>query len=150
MKALIAIMFLLVSPMQVSAQETPDALLTEAVRDCSLWEEGYLHVGERAVVQVDLTGDGRPETLVDTRYLECSATPLSPYCGSGGCALFAFIEDRVFDWQALGWQIIDWDGEPVLLIGRDGGWCGVSSAGYCFEALNWNGETFLTVMPPVE
>ena len=150
MKALISIMFLLVSTAQVSAQETPDALLTEAVRDCSLWEEGYLNVGERAVVQVDLTGDGRPETLVDTRYLECSATPLSPYCGSGGCALFAFIEDRVFDWQALGWRVIDWDDEPVLLIGRDGGWCGVSSAGYCFEALNWNGETFLTVMPPVE
>ncbi|WP_420396692.1 hypothetical protein [Nioella sp.] len=150
MKSLISSAFLVFGVAQAMAQNAPDALLTEAVRDCALWEEGVLHVGDRAVVEVDLTGDGTPETLLDTSYLECSATPLSPYCGSGGCSLYAFVGDETYEWQALGWRVIDWDGEPVLLIGRDGGWCGVSSAGYCFEALNWNGETFLTVMPPME
>lgn len=150
MRICFALFFVALSTSATMAQTTADALLTASIRDCALWEEGSLHIGERAVVEMDLTGDGSPETLVDTSHLECSATPLSPYCGSGGCSLFAFVEDHVFEWQALGWRVIDWDGEPVLLIGRDGGWCGVSSAGYCFEALNWNGETFLTVMPPVE
>lgn len=149
-KAVFVFVFLIFNASTVVAQPTPDALLSELRRDCALWEEGALHVGERAVVEIDLTGDGSRETLVDTSYIECSATPISPYCGSGGCSLFAYVGGGVFEWQVRGWRVIDWDTEPVLMIGRDGAWCGVSSAGFCIEALYWNGETFLTVMPPME
>jgi hypothetical protein len=124
--------------------------MAEAVADCALFENGNLMVGEESTNSVDLTGDGVPEVILDTEFLRCSTMAGPAYCGSGGCSLFAFVGDETYEWQALGWRVIDWDGAPVLLIGRDGGWCGVSSAGYCFEALNWNGETFLTVMPPVE
>ncbi|MFV1874841.1 hypothetical protein [Nioella sp.] len=132
------------------AQAALDAVMAQATADCALYENGNLMVGEESTNSVDLTGDGEPEVILDAEFLRCSTMAGAPYCGSGGCSLYAFVGEDTFEWQALGWRVIDWDGEPVLLIGRDGGWCGVSSAGYCFEALNWNGETFLTVMTPVE
>ena len=132
------------------AQAALDALMAQAAADCASFENGNLLVGEESTNSVDLTGDGVPEVILDAEFLRCSTMAMAPYCGSGGCALYAIVGEEVFEWQSLGWRVIDWDGEPVLLIGRDGGWCGVSSAGYCFEALNWNGETFLTVMPGME
>lgn len=132
------------------AQSALDALMAEATADCASFENGELLVGEESTNSVDLTGDGVPEVILDAEFLHCSTMAMAPYCGTGGCALYAIVDEEVLEWQSLGWRVIDWDGEPILLIGRDGAWCGVSSAGFCFEALYWNGDTFLTVMPPLE
>jgi hypothetical protein len=132
------------------AQAALDALMAEAAADCASFENGNLMVGEESTNSVDLTGDGVPEVILDAGFLGCSTMASAPYCGSGGCSLYAFVGEEVFEWQALGWRVIHWDGEPILLIGRDGGWCGASGAEHCFEALNWTGETFLTVMPALQ
>lgn len=69
------------------------------------------------------------------------------YCGSGGCSLHAIVGDTVARFQVEGWKIIDWDGRPILLIARDGGWCGGAGAQICFEAIVWSFGEMLTVMP---
>lgn len=147
---LISVLLTIVFAASAHAQSVLDALMAEAAADCASFENGELLVGEESTNSVDLTGDGEPEVILDTEFLRCSSMAMAPYCGSGGCALYAIVDEELFEWQSLGWRVIDWDGEPILLIGRDGAWCGVSSAGFCFEALYWNGETFLTVMPPLE
>ena len=150
MRPLLIALFLFGSAISAHAQTPLDALMDQFAEDCASFENGELLVGEETTNSVDLTGDGEPELILDAEFLRCSTMAMAPYCGSGGCSLYAIVGEQVFEWQSLGWRVINWDGEPVLLIGRDGAWCGVSSAGYCFEALYWNGEGFLTVMPGVE
>jgi hypothetical protein len=43
--------------------------------------------------------------------------------------------------------MIDWEGRPILLIARDGGWCGGAGAQVCYEAVLWSHGKMLTVMP---
>ncbi|MDX5360911.1 MAG: hypothetical protein LPL00_05855, partial [Alphaproteobacteria bacterium] len=72
----------------------------------------------------------------------------SLYCGSGGCMLHAVIGERSWSFQAEGWRMIAWDGRPILLVARDGGWCGGAGSQLCFEAVVWSFGEMLTVMPP--
>ena len=64
--------------------------------------------------------------------------------------LHAIIGETVTSWQATGWRLIDWNGDTILLIGRDGGWCGGIGAEWCYEALNWLDGRYMTVMPAQE
>jgi hypothetical protein len=61
--------------------------------------------------------------------------------------LHAIVGDEVWSFQAEGWRMIDWDGRPILLIARDGGWCGGVGAQVCYEAVVWSHGKKLTVMP---
>jgi hypothetical protein len=64
--------------------------------------------------------------------------------------LHAVVGDQSWSFQAEGWRMIEWDGRPILLIMRDGGWCGGAGAQICYEAVSWSHGQMLTVMPPVE
>ncbi len=122
-------------------------LLAQAAADCASFEAGVISGGDTAVTEVDLDGDGAPDRILDTSALRCSSAA-SMYCGSGGCTVHAIVGEAVSSFQAEGWRVIDWDGRPILLIARDGGWCGGAGAELCFEAVVWSGGRMLTVMPP--
>ena len=83
-----------------------------------------------------------------TKYA-CSAAA-SLYCGTGGCMLNLIVDGAVRAWQATGWRLIDWGPDRILLIGRDGGWCGGAGAEVCYEALVWSNGRVLTVGPAPE
>ncbi|MCV2867629.1 hypothetical protein OEW28_03190 [Defluviimonas sp. WL0002] len=127
------------------AEAPVDGILSEARAACESFEGGSFDPGN-AVTDIDLTGDGAADILVDESAFSCTSAA-SMYCGSGGCMLHAVVGDRVESWQATGWQVIDWGQARILLIGRDGGWCGGAGSQACFEALNWSDGRFLTVMP---
>lgn len=139
----VAVLFL-ISP-HAGAQTAMDGILAEARAACESFEGGTFEPGD-AVTEVDLTGDGQADHLVDEGRFSCSSAA-SMYCGSGGCMLHAVVGDSVTSWQATGWRTIDWGGAHILLVGRDGGWCGGAGAEVCFEALNWSGDRFLSVRP---
>ena len=140
-----AIAALVLTAAQAGAQTAVDDILAGARADCESFEGGVFDPGN-AVNAVDLTGDGALDSLVDEGAFSCTSAA-SLYCGSGGCMLHAVVGDGVTSWQATGWQVIDWGQARILLIGRDGGWCGGIGAEACFEALNWSDGRFLTVMP---
>lgn len=123
-----------------------DALLAEARAACVAYRDGTFSPGN-AVFSIDLDGDGDPDSVIDERAFSCSSAA-SMYCGTGGCMLHAIIDARVWSFQAEGWRMIDWDGRPILLVARDGGWCGGVGAQVCFEAVVWSGGEMLSVMPP--
>ncbi|MGG7644797.1 hypothetical protein ACQ5SP_08345 [Rhodovulum sp. YNF3179] len=134
--------------MQPAAAQNGDpvtAVLTEARALCEGFENGDFAAND-AVIDVDLTGDGEMDRLVDSRAFTCSSAA-SMYCGTGGCGLHAVVGDRTWTFQAEGWRMIDWDGRPILLVARDGGWCGGAGAQICFEAVVWSFGEMLTVMP---
>lgn len=126
---------------------SPEAqrLLDQASDDCKSFENGLFDAGD-AVVPIELTSQyGMIEAeVVDTSKFACSSAA-SLYCGSGGCMLNLIVGDATYAWQATGWRLIDWGPDRILLIGRDGGWCGGSGAEVCYEAVVWSGDRLLTV-----
>jgi hypothetical protein len=120
-------------------------ILARAAEDCRAFNAGEFAAND-AVVEVDLDGDGPDDALVDESRYTCSSAA-SMYCGSGGCMLHAVAGGTTSVFQAEGWKIVDWDGRPVLLVARDGGWCGGAGAQLCFEAVAWSDGRMLTVMP---
>ncbi|MBF9057980.1 hypothetical protein HKCCSP123_02175 [Rhodobacterales bacterium HKCCSP123] len=135
---------LLAVPMPVAADPLEE-ILAAAEADCSSFENGAFEPGD-AVLEVDLDGQDPIDRIIDSSRFSCS-TAASMYCGSGGCSLHAVIGDQSWDFQAEGWRMIDWNGLPILLVARDGGWCGGAGAQICFEAVNWSAGQMMTVMP---
>jgi hypothetical protein len=131
----------------VAADPVTDILATAAT-DCAGFENGVLDATD-AAVPTDLDGLDPLDTLLDMSRVTCSSAA-SLYCGSGGCSLHAVIGDESWEFQAEGWRMIEWDGRPILLIARDGGWCGGIGAQICFEAVSWSDGRMMTVMPPFE
>lgn len=125
-----------------SASAQDIALPEEVATAC----ESGVEVAADAVSEVKIAADGTEAVMLDTAGVRCAGEAALPFCGSGGCTLFATIGEKSWRWQADGWRVIDWDGMPVLLIRRDGGWCGGAGAQVCHEALTWSAGSFLTVM----
>ena len=120
-------------------------IISKAREACESYESGSFEQG-KAVSKIDLTDDGVLDTVIDERAFDCSSAK-SLCCGSGGCTLHAIVDDEVWSFQAEDWRMIDWDGRPILLIARDGGWCGGAGAQVCYEAVAWSHGKMLTVMP---
>ena len=141
-RVLIIAMACLAAP---AAADPVQDILAAAEADCAAIENGIFEAND-AVTEVDLDGEDPPDRVVDSSEFSCSSVR-SLYCGSGGCTLHAVIGERAWDFQAEDWRMIDWDGRPILLVARDGGWCGGAGAQVCYEAVVWSFGTMLTVMP---
>lgn len=136
-------------PFGISAAlaQSPEAqaLLESAAASCAAYESGVFESGQ-ALTAVELRsffGAVAAELLDESAYRCSSAASL--YCGSGGCQLHLIAEDKVYSWQATGWRLIEWGPDVILLIGRDGGWCGGAGSEVCYEAVVWSGGRPLTV-----
>ncbi|MEE4119709.1 MAG: hypothetical protein V2I65_11890 [Paracoccaceae bacterium] len=127
------------------AAEPLDDILARAEAACAGFENGVFDAGT-PVTEVDLDGDGTPDRIVDESAFACSSAA-SMYCGTGGCMLHTIVGDEVRSFQAEGWRLDEWSGHTILLIARDGSWCGGAGAQLCFEAVTWSGGEMLTVMP---
>lgn len=124
--------------------------LDQAAADCASFENGMFDAGN-AISEITLKssfGDIAAEIVDESQYSCSSAASL--YCGTGGCMLNVVVEGQTLAWQATGWRLEEWGPQTILLIGRDGGWCGGAGAQVCFEAITWSGEQILTVGPAPE
>lgn len=142
----LAAAFALVVSAAPAAADPVDDILAEARDACTSYENGTFDAGD-AVVEADLDGEAPPDRLVDESKFACSSAA-SMYCGTGGCMLHAVVGEERWSWQAEGWRLIDWGRSRILLIARDGGWCGGAGAQICFEAVTWSFGQMLTIAPP--
>ncbi|MEE4237099.1 MAG: hypothetical protein V2I51_10285, partial [Anderseniella sp.] len=131
---------------------SPEAqeLIDRAAADCRTLNNGEFDAGD-AVAEIELRsqfGTVVAELVDESKYACSSAASL--YCGTGGCMLNLIVDDTVRSWQATGWRLIEWGPDRILLIGRDGGWCGGAGAEVCYEALVWSNGKILTVGPAPE
>ena len=146
--ALVALAVSAGSAMAVSPEA--QQLIDRAAADCQSFENGEFDQGD-AVTEIELRSQfgAVSAELVDESQYACSSA-VSLYCGTGGCMLNLVVNGETMAWQATGWRLIDWGPDRILLIGRDGGWCGGAGAEVCYEALVWSNGKVLTVGPAPE
>ena len=128
--------------MKISVEEHGKVVIVSPYGDIKVGEGD---VALRDAIQKAL-GEGKMHFVLDLGEVRCSSMA-SMYCGSGGCSLHAVIGERSWLFQAEDWKIVEWDGQRILLVARDGGWCGGAGAQLCFEAIVWSNGEMLTVMP---
>ena len=152
MRVLFRAMFIYLCSVSVGLAMSPEAkqLIDRAANDCRSFKNGEFDAGD-ALSAIELRSQfGVVEAeLVDESQYACSSAA-SLYCGTGGCMLNLVIDGTVRVWQATGWKLIDWGQDRILLIGRDGGWCGGAGAEVCYEAIVWSNGKILTVGPAPE
>ena len=85
-------------------------IVQKAKQDCNDFENGMFHSTEKAITLHDITGDGQPETFVDTAKFSCS-TALTLWDGSGGTYLWVIIDDKAYEFLAHKWKVFDVDGQ---------------------------------------
>ena len=141
--ALAALAFTLVAAQPAQTAGLADTVIAEARKACEGFENGKFDPCD-AVQQIDLDGNGTPDTVVDESKFACSSAA-SMYCGTGGCMLHTIVGNKKRAFQVEGWRMIDGDGRPILLLARDGGWCGGAGAQLCFQAIYWSMGDMLTM-----
>ena len=149
--ALSMMLALLLSSLSVfAASPEAQSLIDRAAEECRSFENGEFDPGE-ALTEIDLWSQFGSVTaeLIDESKFACSSAA-SLFCGSGGCMLNLIVDGEISAWQATGWRTIEWGPDRILLIGRDGGWCGGAGAEVCYEALVWSNGKMLTVGPAPE
>jgi len=100
-----------------------------------------------AVVRQDLNGDGVAETLVDTALFSCSSSA-SLFAANGGSMLHVLVGGRHYTWQTLRWELIDWQGDSVLLLALHGSHCNGYGYERCIEAIVFNDDRATSVGGP--
>lgn len=130
----------------VPALASVDTILSEAAAMCTEQDNGVFS-SEGAVLSLDVTGDGQPDTVVDEVLFTCS-TAASLYGGSGGSMIHVFVGDVQSDFLVQGYEVLNWGGRSILLLALHGTSCNGIGADPCFEALVWNTDRFMTVRAP--
>lgn len=142
---LAALLAVLAAP---AAAQSVEAVLAQAKSDCASIDNGAFTAPPEAVIPVDVTGDGKPESMIDSGFFQCS-TSASYWGGTGGNWLSLIVEGQQINFLAQGWQVVSWNQMPVLMLWLNGAECGGAGADPCVEAMVWSdyAKAFMTVRP---
>ncbi|MCA3488342.1 MAG: hypothetical protein IOD05_13365 [Rhodobacter sp.] len=125
-----------------------DAILADAAKACAEQDNGVF-ASEGAVRQIDMTGDGTEDTLVDEALFTCT-TAASLYAGSGGSMIHVFVNGAQSSFLVQGYETVRWGDNLIVLLALGGTDCNTINANPCFEALTWVEDRFVSVRPPME
>jgi hypothetical protein len=123
-----------------------DTILAEAAKACAAADNGTF-TSDGAIKQTDLTGDGKPDTVVDEALFKCS-TSASLFNGGAAGSLVHFLTNG-FETSYLvkDWDTANWEGATLILLALPGSECGGAGVDPCFEALTWGANSFVSVRP---
>jgi len=117
-------------------------IVQKAKSQCSSFDGGNFNATERTITLHDLTGDGRPEEIVDASQFSCS-TSASMWGGSGGTFLWVIVDGKAHEFLAHKWRVVDVDRDKILLLAVHSSECS-DTLGPCYRALVW-GDGFRTI-----
>lgn len=127
------------SASEVSVDESK--IIQNAKNECTNASNGKFYMSEKAITLHDLTGDGKPEKIIDASHFSCS-TALSLWGGSGGTYLWIIVDGKTYEFIAHKWKVVDMDDQKVLLLAVHSSECS-DKIGPCYRALVW-GDGFRT------
>ena len=114
-------------------------VIAKARESCEGLESGTFHSRDDAVITIDINGDGVGDTLVDEARFSCSSSA-SLFAANGGSILHTLVGGMHYQWQALGWRLVDWGEDTILLLARHGTHCADYGYAHCYEAIVFNGD----------
>lgn len=117
-------------------------IVQKAKSECASFEGGKFNATEQTITLHDLTGDGRPEEIVDASQFSCS-TSASIWGGSGGTFLWVIVDGKAYEFLAHKWRVVDVDRNKILLLAVHSSECS-DTIGPCYRALVW-GDGFRTI-----
>jgi hypothetical protein len=112
--------------------------LEEAQKECADADDGIVGVKPGFVRKLDLTGDGRPDYIVNYDELTCS-TFESVFCGTGGCNHLIYVTTRngtlrnVFSGRVRLYEISKAPGAKTITFHLHGGYCGKGGTYDCVK-----------------
>ncbi|WP_027526902.1 hypothetical protein [Bradyrhizobium sp. Ec3.3] len=127
-----------------------------AHQECQSQGGGAVSFAPDTVREIDLTGDGRDDYVVDFRDTKCDGSEAA-YCGSGGCVMNVLVTlpngnlRRVFDGYVRNYEI-----EPTpmkrgaartMRFELHGGYCGGHGSPSCFKEKAISMTPFAFKMP---
>ncbi len=109
---------------------------------------GGKFVPDRAdfAVETEVTGDGKPDWVVEYSAAHCSNQGYSAWCGTAGCMIAILGSGRgglteIFSNNVRGWEAVKLDGGRTGLgLSVHGTVCGSVGADMCLEVLRWDGR----------
>ena len=110
----------------------------EPPSECARLDGGEFQATEQTITLHDLTGDGRPEEIVDAAQFSCSSAA-SLWGGSGGTYLWAIVDGKAYEYLAHRWRVVDMDGQQILLLAVHSSECS-DTVGPCYRAVVWGDE----------
>ena len=117
-------------------------IVQDARSECASFEGGAFDSTEQTILLKDLTGDGRPEEIVDASQFSCS-TAASMWGGTGGTQLWVVVDGEKFEFLAHQWQVVEMKGKNILLLAVHSSQCS-DTIGPCYRALVWDEGEFRT------
>jgi hypothetical protein len=106
-----------------------------------------LTVKPEAVRGIDLTGDGRPDFIVDFEQVECERRE-NIFCGTGGCDLAIVVAlgggkfRQVFRQHVLRYAIEDGEGARTIRFDLHGAYCGKTGPEPCAKRQRITAKAF--------
>lgn len=113
-----------------------EKIIQNAKNECTNASNGEFYMSEQAVTLHDLTGDGKPEKIVDASQFSCS-TAMSLWGGSAGTYLWVIVDGKKYEFLAHKWQIVEMDDQKVLLLAVHSSECS-DTVGPCYRAFVWS------------
>ncbi|MCR9212204.1 MAG: hypothetical protein NXI13_00690 [Proteobacteria bacterium] len=140
----LALLLLVVAMGGVQAETAEQKVFKAAENDCKAFENGVFSTTRKAIPRIDLTGDGIPDTIIDSLQFRCS-TAGTLWCGTGGCEITIIVEGKPYEFLAKGWKVVDWTSFKVLLLQVHGSQCGGTNLLNCVRAVVWSDGDFRSV-----
>ena len=116
-----------------------DALPRTVIDDVKWLEQRCYDVGGQPewnaadlIKQIDLSPDGSPDYVIETRAMECEGARIgrAPWIGDGGAQVIVWASvgrnrwAKVFDADAFVWSVSKGRNRPVFYVLQDIGYCG--------------------------
>lgn len=102
-----------------AAQDWP-AEVAAIIDDATAICDGDFTVSPSAVTQVDLTGDGSSDWVVDSGAFQCSDS-YGTYCGTAGCTVHTLIDGKQTSFLFHDWGTTTENGKTYLTAPNDAG-----------------------------
>lgn len=122
------------------------ALYDELKAECRAGGGKFVPDRANFAVETEVTGDGKPDWVVEYSAAHCSNQGYSAWCGTAGCTIAIFGSGRggltrIFGDNVRGWEAVKLDGGRTGLgLSVHGTACGSVGADMCLEVLRWDGR----------
>jgi hypothetical protein len=123
-----------------------------AIEACTQDGGGAVTFAPDTVQEIDLTGDGRDDYIVDFHNTLC-ADREATYCGTGGCDMDILVTlpngriRTVFSDRVRGIEIKQGNGVRLIRFQLHGGYCGGHGNPSCYKEHRMTAKPFKFVMP---